>query len=598
MIYRFTFDPDGSPQVVDDPINWNDSELSIERDNDIKGIFYQYTANLEWVGSAYSYIDALDTASDCWEFDVLIEFKVNPDDAFQTLFNGRIYSYDVEFDLQKQIAKCKIVDQNLTQIILDRQDLTINSGSNKTLNGSTISGLTPTSISLSAVAGDDSNTASSPMYYVDDVVEHIVKSITDDQVAFDSDWLQTDENQVARWRLTVGSIALSSTFTIIMQTDIGLFTGSETNATGSTDTTVFVCLVRDVISDSSVTGKTFDMGAPFRVQKIGSGVYEIFSAFDISAITISGGTINSTQKINDTTTGMRGLAISLGSVIRYNWAGTAVTGVVKLSLADCLRELNRFFDVTFKIFDDGGTPTMKLEKTETFFDQASPASVTITGVRNISARRNSDFKLNSINQSDGADTFQTDTIAFAGTSPDTLMIDENTHQPRAYVSTEQCGQSAVNAENTWTASNQAIDSLIQNQEHFDNTFVVIDTNKSTNSARLYLVSNLTIGLTITPAFRLYNAFLGTLWRQKYWMVSTGKQVKSENVEFDNDTIILDKEYEFTAPISQVDVNAIVADPSVKISVSGEGLTATDMWILSMSVDIKTGLVQFKTISNE
>ena len=596
MIYRFTFDPDGSPQVVDDPINWNDSELSIERDNDIKGIFYQYTANLEWVGSAYSYIDALDTASDCWEFDVLIEFKVNPDDAFQTLFNGRIYSYDVEFDLQKQIAKCKIVDQNLTQIILDRQDISVNSGATKSLDGTAITGLVPTEVSLNSVKIDFSSSGTVKMYFVSDIFSHMISYITNNQVVFESDWFESDDNQVAIWNIQPGGIGVSFTITIV--SEIGTFTA--TQAFNTSNERTIVSTFAEIARNSSVTGFEFDMGAPFQLVINGANDYDIYSAFDIISVTTVGGTSNTTSKVQDTTQGMSNLMMIKGNAFRFNYAGTDITATISNKLSILTREMNRLFDMTFKIFDDGGQPTMKLEKTENFFDQASAASVTITGVRNISVKRNNDFKLNSINHQDGADDYKSDTASYSSSFRDYFVADLNTTLPKGYQTTEQCGQGSFNAQNEFITSNQAIDSLQENETDFDQDTILIDTfdDSGTQRAKEYPITPSLVANLLITAFKTFNAFLGTLWRQKYWMTSTGKQATSGGVQFDNDTIILDKEYEFTTPISQVDINAIVADPAVKISVSGEGLTATDMWILSMSVDIKTGLVQFKTISNE
>lgn len=592
MIYRFTFDQNSSPQVVSDPVNWNETSLRVYRDNNARGIFYKYSAKLEWVGSAYTYLDALNTASTCWELDVLVEYKIYPDDAFQTLFEGKMYSYNTDFDLQKQVASCEIVDKNLTQLLLDRQELSVSTASAFTVSGDAITPLSPTDIEVADIKGSSNAINDIPMYYVSDVLEYIVSSITDNGIAFESDFFSTSANQGEVWELDVGTVSLGATFRIELELDVGVSNKSQTFDT-DTDTTVYKCL-EQVVDDQGITGYRNDLGGVYKFEKTGTGVYRIYTIQKVTSIFISGGSVNTATKVQSEVRGMSGLAMQLGISMRASWLLSPFPNPITVSFQECIRELNRMFDVTFIIKDVGGTPTLKLERTADFFDEITPATVVIEGVRDIRESNSSEFNLNSINHSDGVDNY----VGDFQLRPPSIALDLKIHQPRGYVATDICGSDSLSLSSRWCASNQGLLAIINNDDRFDEKYVLLDADKSTDTAKYYEIIELDPSNLPVIKARPYNGFLGNIWRQKWWMVSSGKDVISGDIPITNTEIVLDKGYEFTVPISQVEIDTILADPSIKINVSGEGFPATDLWIVDISVDVKTGMVTFKAISNE
>jgi hypothetical protein len=97
MIYQFTLidyttDTNGVSTIIEEPNGWDGMELSLKRDDDTHGVFFDCSIDsLEFYGAGASIIKtAYDTYKVESKVDILIEVKCGENDAFETLYDGRL----------------------------------------------------------------------------------------------------------------------------------------------------------------------------------------------------------------------------------------------------------------------------------------------------------------------------------------------------------------------------------------------------------------------------------------------------------------------------------------------------------------------------
>ncbi len=112
--------------LTDEPLGFEGSEITIERDRVLNGIFREYTTELTFVGDGYDFILAEFTANGfCSEIPVLIEEKCSDSDDFDTFFEGVIYLSDCEFDLRKCQVKATVEDRGAGQILRNNREVDV-----------------------------------------------------------------------------------------------------------------------------------------------------------------------------------------------------------------------------------------------------------------------------------------------------------------------------------------------------------------------------------------------------------------------------------------------------------------------------------------
>lgn len=139
MAYKYILDSDlyGARELASEPIGWDDMGIELDRDSDLHGITWIYSAQLKFTKDGKEYIDKM-----YQEFG--IEAKVN---ITIKKYNSRTNQYDIyfpgkiNFEVYKSddiYAVCNIEQDGFVQKFKNRLDTDVNLLKRKTLSGNTI----------------------------------------------------------------------------------------------------------------------------------------------------------------------------------------------------------------------------------------------------------------------------------------------------------------------------------------------------------------------------------------------------------------------------------------------------------------------------
>lgn len=119
--YRFYLDE----RLMDDPKGWDRLEDTLRRDDELKAILQTQDVSLDFTGNAYAYLKR--------KFDndgVLSQTAIRIEEAlstyggdYETIYNGTVFTSDIEFNRKECIATAKIQDNSFYALINGNKSL-------------------------------------------------------------------------------------------------------------------------------------------------------------------------------------------------------------------------------------------------------------------------------------------------------------------------------------------------------------------------------------------------------------------------------------------------------------------------------------------
>ena len=188
-MFRFYFDGN----EVQDPINWDDFEENIVRDETIKGLLPRYDVKLNFNGGGYDYLYSLKKSNGfCNLVSLRVDFKCG--DNYETILNGYIPISDCKFNRNKCIAECQIIDDNYGARIYNNKSIKTDLIAGKSKNAVDITPATQYNVTLFIPStGVDIATPRTGIF-VYDAFRYLVDFMTDGLVGFESDYLDKTLN--------------------------------------------------------------------------------------------------------------------------------------------------------------------------------------------------------------------------------------------------------------------------------------------------------------------------------------------------------------------------------------------------------------------
>jgi hypothetical protein len=196
MAFRFYLDN----QLTDQPMNDMELSTTIKRNSSLGALLITQDVELSYNGnndpepleiSGYSYLKGKFDTGSCQEVAIRI---IDDSDPTQTIeiYNGVIKVPSIRFDLQRVVAKCKVQDNSFYAYINNNKSIKYDIQSPTTKNGILIS--PPTGYLVDVFLGCDGTPLLTPAkgYRVYDVFQYLVAAISDNKVAFYSNFLQTE----------------------------------------------------------------------------------------------------------------------------------------------------------------------------------------------------------------------------------------------------------------------------------------------------------------------------------------------------------------------------------------------------------------------
>ena len=175
----FTVILDGQT-LANEPMGLQDTAISIQRNEDLPGLFTTMVSDLEFWGDGYEILYAYYQANDlCKEIPCQIIEDCN--DGLN--FRGLIYLSDVEFNSYKCIATCSVEDDTVQGRLMRLKDLLvpINSPSQQTINGEPLTNCVSYEFATGPTYGDKF------AFKMSELFQYLVSYLTDNTTIFQSD---------------------------------------------------------------------------------------------------------------------------------------------------------------------------------------------------------------------------------------------------------------------------------------------------------------------------------------------------------------------------------------------------------------------------
>lgn len=95
-----------SVEITDLPKGLESIVFSVERDPKLDAVFYEYSSELEFVGDGYTALKTIYDNNTCSVADLQIDWRCDAEGTYETIFEGVIQLYKVEFNLSR--CTCRI----------------------------------------------------------------------------------------------------------------------------------------------------------------------------------------------------------------------------------------------------------------------------------------------------------------------------------------------------------------------------------------------------------------------------------------------------------------------------------------------------------
>ena len=183
-MFRFYFDGN----EVENPINWDDFEENIVRDDTIKGLLPRYDIKLQFVGDAYNYLYSLKQQSGyCNLVDLRIDYKCGSN--YETILNGYIFISDCKFNRNRCLVECPVTDDNFGARIYNNKNIKTELNTGKSKNGEDITVATEYEVEFFKPSDGTYYATKRKGVFIYDAFRYLIDFMTDGLVGFESDYL-------------------------------------------------------------------------------------------------------------------------------------------------------------------------------------------------------------------------------------------------------------------------------------------------------------------------------------------------------------------------------------------------------------------------
>lgn len=607
--YRFTLD---SIHVLNDmPIGWDESEITIKRDKEIKGLFISYITDLKFYGDGYDYLKGQrDFWGHCKEIDILIEYKCEEDENFETLFEGIIRLRDIEWDEDKCFASCDIQDNNLSALLLDRSEIPVNLYTTLSLSGEVLTQKGQNVVFLDPNDGV-SQIGSAPICWtIFNSFKHILEYISDNQITFVSDFFSVNYPQLETWEVEYTGVFVAGNVITVQYTN---YFGQSQTASAAYDscgnpydTTERLFGYKTTTSGMNTVPDEWDFSTFMGTDDFTFNPKIILSTplpYSNISISITGGasqpTVSVTKKQNFIY-GMRDLVIANGFLLRGGGL-TDPSKAVNISFKDLFVEMSKYFNLSFSLKNISSVPTLRIEPTSYFFTQTQ--SIRLENVPNLKYKISDAFSRSKIKIGDANVSQNNDDGSIF-------------HSKYTWIDEDGCSESEINANNTLITANwEEIEAQVNGSAELtnDTKLYIVQTRNYPNISATNRTDNNEFVNTNIPFFThynvpaacsrtrvyFYNTFITNYHKIRNWLFNLSGDVKNEGRVITNDVSLkLEREYEFEYPLSYDQIKTLINNTELFITFNKGTNPGDDLqgYIQEVKFKIKTGLTKFNLLT--
>jgi len=207
-MFRFYF----NGTEVQDPINWDDFEENIVRDDTIKGLLPRYDIKLTFTADGYDYLYSLKKSSGyCNLVDLRVDYKCG--DGYKTILNGYIFISDCRFNKSRCTVEVQVTDDNFGARIYNNKNIKTELNTGKSKNGEDITVATEYSCEFFKPSDGTTLPTNRNVVFVYDAFRYLIDFMTDGLVGFESDYLDYTTGSVS-------TIPLAKTLTVVLGSEL------------------------------------------------------------------------------------------------------------------------------------------------------------------------------------------------------------------------------------------------------------------------------------------------------------------------------------------------------------------------------------------
>ena len=392
-MYQFILD--GSLFLTNQPKDWQEIKRKVKRDSLTKSLVIGYTSRLTFVGDGYDYLIGR-IASEGMCGTSTIEINSPSDNIY---ISGIIRYADAVVNLTSCTIECVVEDDNYYARVQRLRKYKVEIDSGKTLDGSAIADINFdfTALVQGAIQTDSGTSQYDNQimafdllpgptvdvwdwkgYQVYETFRYILSVISNDQIAFQSDFFSSDTYAPAAYNIEItGTIAAADTIS-----------WSFTNRWGVVVTGSFVTTSTSIATATIALIASFQMGSTSNEAIIdyadykGDGMMAAFPnepntdelivvyPFDISDLTVTSTNVNTIftiTEINSRSYGAGLLCLTTGKELVYHDGKP----ILSISFDDLFNGLDKFFNLTAWFYKDAtGAQFCRIEPSSYFFDEA------------------------------------------------------------------------------------------------------------------------------------------------------------------------------------------------------------------------------------
>jgi len=198
ILYRYTIDG----VIITEPENiqgWDKLVTTIKRDSStLKGLLVTQDVELVFVGSMFDYFkNKYFNESICQDVPVLVEQSFDEGNNFTFIHRGKVFVSDLKIDLLKGVVTVKVQDDSFYARINNNKNIQTSILAGSTKNGIAIPACNfyKTSMFVPAtgvLVPDGTPAGTRNAFKVIDVMRYLVRFMSDNEVEFESDFLDDD----------------------------------------------------------------------------------------------------------------------------------------------------------------------------------------------------------------------------------------------------------------------------------------------------------------------------------------------------------------------------------------------------------------------
>jgi len=173
--------------LYENPDGWDELRSKIKRDDNLNAVLIFQEASVEFTGDAYTYLyDKLITDGFCSVVEIEVQQSCSDGNTYQTLFKGRIFLADCEFNERTGKAQAKLEDNSYYSLIKNNAKIKTALDTDLTKNGQPLTQAPVYEVDFYSVSANTLTKSDVPCMRVYDAFKYLISFMTDNKVGFAS----------------------------------------------------------------------------------------------------------------------------------------------------------------------------------------------------------------------------------------------------------------------------------------------------------------------------------------------------------------------------------------------------------------------------